>query len=110
MSMAINRDAIQQVVMRGQSAPAGMIAPPFVNGWNEAMDSSSTTDIEGAKALGNDDPEMAEIVLKNLRAEGIEIAEEYERDVTIPSPGCSSRQDIGVSTVPMACCAEQNRY
>ncbi|GAB5439146.1 ABC transporter substrate-binding protein [Falsiruegeria mediterranea] len=51
MSMAINRDAIKQVVMRGQSAPAGMISPPFVNGWNEAMDSSSTTDIEGAKAL-----------------------------------------------------------
>ena len=51
MSMAINRDAIQQVVMRGQSAPAGMIAPPFVNGWNEAMDSSSVTDIEAAKAL-----------------------------------------------------------
>ena len=51
MSMAINRDAIQQVVMRGQSAPAGMISPPFVNGWNEAMDSSSTTDIDGAKAL-----------------------------------------------------------
>lgn len=50
MSQAINRDAIKQVVMRGQSAPAGMIAPPFVNGWNEEMD-SSTTDIEGAKAL-----------------------------------------------------------
>ena len=51
MSMAINRDAIKQVVMRGQSAPAGMISPPFVNGWNEAMDSSSTTDVEAAKAL-----------------------------------------------------------
>ncbi|WP_147125461.1 ABC transporter substrate-binding protein [Shimia ponticola] len=51
MSMAINRDAIQQVVMRGQSAPAGMISPPFVNGWNAEMDGSSTTDIEGAKAL-----------------------------------------------------------
>lgn len=51
MSMAINREAIQKVVMRGQSAPAGMIAPPFVNGWNEAMDSSSKTDVEGAKAL-----------------------------------------------------------
>ncbi|MEC7670759.1 MAG: ABC transporter substrate-binding protein, partial [Pseudomonadota bacterium] len=33
MSMAINRDAIKQVVMRGQSEPAGMISPPFVNGW-----------------------------------------------------------------------------
>ena len=51
MNMAINRDAIKQVVMRGQSAPAGMIAPPFVNGWNDAMDSSSKTDIEAAKAL-----------------------------------------------------------
>ncbi|MEQ8258228.1 MAG: ABC transporter substrate-binding protein, partial [Roseovarius confluentis] len=51
MSMAINRDAIKQVVMRDQSQPAGMIAPPFVNGWNEEMDSSATTDIEGAKAL-----------------------------------------------------------
>ncbi len=51
MSMAINREAIQQVVMRGQSAPAGMIAPPFVNGWNEAMDKSSKTDVDAAKAL-----------------------------------------------------------
>ncbi|MFY1708470.1 ABC transporter substrate-binding protein [Tritonibacter scottomollicae] len=51
MSMAINRDAIQKVVMRGQSQPAGMIAPPFVNGWTEEMDAESSTDIEGAKAL-----------------------------------------------------------
>ena len=51
MSMAINRDAIRQVVMRGQSQPAGMIAPPFVNGWTAAMDGESSTDLEGAKAL-----------------------------------------------------------
>lgn len=51
MSLAINRDAIKQVVMRDQSEPAGMIAPPFVNGWSEAMDSSSSTDIEKAKGL-----------------------------------------------------------
>ncbi len=51
MSMAINRDAIKQVVMRGQSTPAGMVAPPFVNGWNEEMDSSSKTDVEAAKML-----------------------------------------------------------
>ncbi|MFT4783320.1 MAG: peptide/nickel transport system substrate-binding protein [Paracoccaceae bacterium] len=51
MSMAINRDAIKQVVMRGQSEPAGMIAPPFVNGWNAEMDASSKTDVAGAKAL-----------------------------------------------------------
>lgn len=51
MSMAINRDAIRQVVMRGQSQPAGMIAPPFVNGWTAEMDAESSTDVEGAKAL-----------------------------------------------------------
>jgi len=51
MSMAINRDAIQQVVMRGQSQPAGMIAPPFVNGWTAEMDAESSTDVEAAKAL-----------------------------------------------------------
>ena len=51
MSMAINRDAIRQVVMRGQSAPAGMISPPFVNGWDEAMDASSATNLDAAKAL-----------------------------------------------------------
>jgi len=37
---------------------------------------SKVTVIEGAKALGNDDPELAAIALENLRAEGIEIAED----------------------------------
>ena len=50
MSMAINRQAIKQVVMRDQSQPAGMIAPPFVNGWSEEMDNAET-DVEAAKAL-----------------------------------------------------------
>ena len=36
----------------------------------------AVTVIEGAKALGKDDPEMAAIVLDQLRAEGIEIAED----------------------------------
>ncbi|WP_323768148.1 dihydrolipoyl dehydrogenase family protein [Marinovum sp.] len=36
----------------------------------------AVTVIEGAKALGKDDPETAAIVLDQLRAEGIEIAEE----------------------------------
>ncbi|WP_114284987.1 dihydrolipoyl dehydrogenase family protein [Candidatus Halocynthiibacter alkanivorans] len=34
------------------------------------------TVIEGLKALGKDDPEMAAVVLDNLRTEGVEIAEE----------------------------------
>ncbi|MFZ7091632.1 dihydrolipoyl dehydrogenase family protein [Primorskyibacter sp. 2E233] len=37
---------------------------------------SKVTVIEGAKALGKDDPEMAEVVLEALRGEGIDIAEE----------------------------------
>lgn len=51
MNMAINREAIQQVVMRGQSAPTGVIIPPFVNGWTEALDQYPAVDIDAAKAL-----------------------------------------------------------
>ncbi len=36
---------------------------------------SRVTVIEGAKALGRDDPDLADIVLEKLRAEGIEIVE-----------------------------------
>jgi peptide/nickel transport system substrate-binding protein len=50
MNLAINRDAIKQVVMRGQSQPAGIISPPFVNGWTEEMDRIET-DVAQAKAL-----------------------------------------------------------
>lgn len=51
MNMAVNRDAIQRVVMRGQAMPAGIISPPFVNGWTEALDALPPVDIEQAKAL-----------------------------------------------------------
>ena len=37
---------------------------------------SKVTVIEGAKALGKDDPELAAVVLDALRAEGVEIAEQ----------------------------------
>jgi peptide/nickel transport system substrate-binding protein len=51
MNMALNRDAIRQVVMRDQSVPAGVIMPPFVNGWTEALDTVSEPDMEAAQAL-----------------------------------------------------------
>lgn len=51
MNMAINRDAIKQVVMRGQSQPAGVIMPPFVNGWTEELDAVPDTDVAKAKEL-----------------------------------------------------------
>lgn len=41
---------------------------------------SKVTVIEGAKAMGKDDPEMAAIVLDKLRAEGIEIIEEAQAE------------------------------
>ncbi|MDP5085711.1 MAG: FAD-dependent oxidoreductase [Yoonia sp.] len=40
----------------------------------------NVTVIEGAKAFGKDDPEMAEIVLENLRAEGVNIVEEAQAE------------------------------
>ena len=41
---------------------------------------SKVTVIEGAKALGKDDPELATIVLDSLRAEGVEIVEDALAD------------------------------
>lgn len=54
MNMAINREAIQKVVMRGQSAPTGVIMPPFVNGWTEELDAYPAHDVASAKALMNE--------------------------------------------------------
>ena len=51
MNMAINRDAIKQIVMRGQSQPAGVAMPPFVNGWSADLDQVPAADLEKAKAL-----------------------------------------------------------
>ena len=39
---------------------------------------SKVTVIEGSKAMGKDDPELAAIVLENLRAEGVEIVEDAQ--------------------------------
>lgn len=51
INMAINRQAIQRVVMRGQSIPTGIIAPPGVNGYTKEIDVIPPNDIEKAKAL-----------------------------------------------------------
>ena len=51
MNMAINRTAIQRVVMRGQSVPTGVIMPPFVNGWTPELDKAPAPDANRAKAL-----------------------------------------------------------
>jgi len=51
LDIAINREAIQQVVMRGQSQPAGVIAPPPINGWTAELDAYPAYDVEAARAL-----------------------------------------------------------
>lgn len=51
MNIAINRDAIKKTVMRNQSDPTGVITPPFVNGWTEALNKYPAYDIGKAKAL-----------------------------------------------------------
>jgi peptide/nickel transport system substrate-binding protein len=51
IDIAINREAIQQVVMRGQSAPAGVLSPPPVNGWTAELDAYPAYDVEAARAL-----------------------------------------------------------
>ncbi|WP_305985896.1 ABC transporter substrate-binding protein [Roseibium sp. MMSF_3544] len=51
MNMALNREAIQKIVMRGQSIPAGAVMPPFVNGWTEALDTIPENNIDTAKSL-----------------------------------------------------------
>lgn len=51
MNIALNRDAIQKVVMRDQSQPTGVIMPPFVNGWTETLDEYPPADVERARDL-----------------------------------------------------------
>jgi len=51
MYQAIDIDAIQQKVMRGNSIPAGIITSPGVHGYTEALDARLTYDPEGARSL-----------------------------------------------------------
>lgn len=48
---AINIEAIQQVVMRGLSVPAGMITSPGVNGYTPELDTRLDYDIDAAAML-----------------------------------------------------------
>ena len=51
MNMTIDREAIKRAVMRGQSIPAGMLAPPFVNGYTKELDAVPKVDLGTAKKL-----------------------------------------------------------
>jgi peptide/nickel transport system substrate-binding protein len=51
MNIAINREAIQRVVMRGQSRPTGTIAPPFIVGYTKEMGTPPRFDVARARAM-----------------------------------------------------------
>ncbi len=51
MDLAIDRDAIRDVVMRGRSIPTSLVLPPFVRGWSEDLAAHTPQDVEKAKAL-----------------------------------------------------------
>ncbi len=51
VNMAIDRDAIRRVTMRGFSAPANIITAPAIHGYDKALDTPPKADVEGAKKL-----------------------------------------------------------
>jgi peptide/nickel transport system substrate-binding protein len=51
MALAIDREAIRQVVMRGQSQPSAAPLPPFVNGWREDIHAFGAPDVARASEL-----------------------------------------------------------
>ncbi len=54
IKIAIDREAIKTVVMRGQSIPAGVTMPPFVNGWTKELDVVPAVDLAKANSLMKD--------------------------------------------------------
>ncbi len=51
VNTAINREAIQRVVMRGQSQPAGAVASPFINGYTKELDTWPKYDVAAARKM-----------------------------------------------------------
>jgi peptide/nickel transport system substrate-binding protein len=49
--LAIDREALKTIVLRGNSIPTGIIVPPFVHGWAEGLDTYAKPDLEKAKQL-----------------------------------------------------------
>ena len=67
MNIAINREAIQKVVMRDQSIPAGVAMPPFVNGWTAELDTVPATDVATGKArIFTEDEISADAILASV--------------------------------------------
>ncbi|MGH8765512.1 MAG: ABC transporter substrate-binding protein, partial [Burkholderiales bacterium] len=51
LNIAVDREAIKRVTMRGLSQPAAIMVAPSVHGWSADLDKVSPVDVEGAKKL-----------------------------------------------------------
>ena len=51
MNVAIDREAIKRAVMRNQAVPAGIVMPPFVNGYTKELDGIPAVDLPTARLL-----------------------------------------------------------
>jgi peptide/nickel transport system substrate-binding protein len=51
MNLAVDRDAIKRVTMRGLSLPAAIMIAPSVHGWSADLDKTGKVDVDGAKKL-----------------------------------------------------------
>jgi len=51
LNMAVDREAIKRVTMRGLSIPAGLMIAPNVHGWSQDIDKVTPFDTDGAKKL-----------------------------------------------------------
>jgi peptide/nickel transport system substrate-binding protein len=51
VSMALDREGMRRTVMRGQSVPAGIIVPPFSNGYTRELDRHPPFNAQMARAL-----------------------------------------------------------
>jgi len=51
LNLAVDRETIKRVTMRGLSIPAAIIIAPSVHGWSAELDKVAPADVEGAKKL-----------------------------------------------------------
>lgn len=51
LNLAVDREAIKRVTMRGLSIPAGLMIAPNVHGWSQDIDKVTPFDADGAKKL-----------------------------------------------------------
>jgi len=51
LNLAVDREAIKRVTMRGLSIPAAIVVPPGVHGHTNELDRVAPVDVEGAKKL-----------------------------------------------------------